>query len=281
MKTTRPATLLLSDGSSVQPPRRAKGRKPKAAAVASGQNGSPTDESMILETKSATPASHLEEAALEVLLPKPPEPVGSVRMDVTALTPGDLDILLHRIEHAMEGNAHYAGLEDQRLRLLKAGAALRGRLDRMTALDIEWKANRAALDLDLQEGRDALRQAAKACEAVNPSVGALVSAGWDLRRRSGPAQQLPAPAALRSQTTAFPGQAVIRWNSVPNAHAYELQICPVGIPGFLDSSPSRHLFQVKTVLTGQAPGSTHRCRVRALGAKGPSPWSPMISVRVG
>ena len=88
-------------------------------------------------------------------------------------------------------------------------------------------------------------------------------------------------AALRSQSTAFPGKAVIRWNSVPNAHAYEWQICPVGIPGFLDSSPSRHLFQVKTLLTGQAPGSTHRCRVRALGAKGPSPWSPMISVRVG
>ena len=102
---------------------------------------------------------------------------------------------------------------------------------------------------------------------------AILSSGYAVKRGSSPVGELPAPADLRAEITAYQGRIDLRWKPVRGAAGYQVYQC--------DSEPTDkttwHQVGVTTStrykVTGLASAHTYWFRVAPIGAAGVGPLS--------
>ena len=94
-----------------------------------------------------------------------------------------------------------------------------------------------------------------------------------------------APTRFTVRNTSYEGEAEARWTRVSNAHFQEAKVfvSPTGdnpdlIPW--DSLPVIPVRQASLLIKDQPVGGWLTARVRAVGAKGPSPWTDATIVRI-
>ena len=123
---------------------------------------------------------------------------------------------------------------------------------------------------------------------ANPSIAptrVLVSVCWTLRRIAGRPRPVPTPTQINVRNTSCEGQAEARWTRVVSVQCYIVKAftsatsdSPENIPWdslpVIPGPPYLYIFPDKPV------GSYLTVRVRAVGSKGPSPWTENATVRV-
>ena len=158
-------------------------------------------------------------------------------------------------------------------------------IDNVAAGEAWLRTLRAAKDIEVNNARNSLRTGATTCESIDRSDEALVSVGWPMRRSPGRPRPVPAPARLTLKNTLHEGQAEARWPRVQNTHFYEVKayVNPLGdnpdlIPW--DVLPIIPVGPASLLFKDQPVGAWLTVRVRAVGAKGPSPWTEATTVRI-
>ena len=79
------------------------------------------------------------------------------------------------------------------------------------------------------------------------------------------------------------GPVQVRWSAVANKQFYEIKATTGGgniDPNIWETLPILPEGRVTKVFTGLTVGSTLSVRVRAVGSKGPSPWTEAVTLRV-
>jgi len=109
---------------------------------------------------------------------------------------------------------------------------------------------------------------------------AILSSGFEVRRRSAPLPELPAPMALRATLSAHPGRVDLLWDPVRGAVTYHIQVNR-STP---DDASAWELVAVstksRTSITGLASAKLAWFRVAAIGTAGISPWSDVAHTLV-
>ena len=230
----------------------------------------------------AQPESLLAVAAT-VALPQavtPLQEMGKIKLEVSTMTPTQILDLLTKVSTDMAATPAYASLPVQ-VDVNGARTALSTQLLNIQNLESQLQEARILLGQWVPACGVVLNRAAVACENEDSNPATLVSGGWTLRSGRGPAQEMPAPSGLKLKQTAFAGQGVARWRSVPNARYYEVQVDPVaGAPLTLSESVTLTSVRVDVALPMVAPGSLVTLCVRAVGAKGAGPFCDALTVRV-
>lgn len=215
--------------------------------------------------------------------PLPAPAQGSIRMDLANLTPVALLDLVHNIKDGLTGNLFYPELDGQVTALTASENALVACLNAVAAADQAARTARAALETEVLNARSNLRTAGSACETEDRSDEALLSVGWSLRRIPAPPQPVPVPARVLLENTRFPGQVRARWTRVKNARFYEVKAATTGEnpdPSIWNTLPAVSSTQAQMVFSDYPVGSWISTRIRAVGAKGPSPWSEAAVIRI-
>lgn len=107
----------------------------------------------------------------------------------------------------------------------------------------------------------------------------ILSAGFNVRKRSEPIGELPAPQNVRAQVTVYPGRLDVRWDAVRGRSMYQLWMTSgdpneaAGWSLLLQSSRNRH------VVEDLVSNTVYTFRVVALGAAGASPVSDIASAK--
>ena len=81
----------------------------------------------------------------------------------------------------------------------------------------------------------------------------------------------------------FEGQVQVRWSAVSNKQYYEVKAIVGGEnpdPTLREALPILPEGRVTKVFSGLPVGSYLSVRVRAVGSKGPSPWTEAVTLRV-
>ena len=102
--------------------------------------------------------------------------------------------------------------------------ALAAALANYAAGEMWLRAQRAALDLETNNGRNTLRTAAAACESIDRRDESLVGVGWELRRPAGRPRPVVAPTRFTVKNTGYEGEVETRWTRVSNAHFQEAKV---------------------------------------------------------
>ncbi|HNU57625.1 MAG TPA: fibronectin type III domain-containing protein [Flavobacteriales bacterium] len=102
---------------------------------------------------------------------------------------------------------------------------------------------------------------------------AILSSGFEVRRRNTPLPEPGAPKGLRAALSAHPGRAVLDWEPARGAVTYHVQVNRSSP----DDAAAWELVGVSTrsryTVNGLADAKPHWFRVSAIGAAGMSPWS--------
>ena len=81
----------------------------------------------------------------------------------------------------------------------------------------------------------------------------------------------------------YEGKVEVRWSSVANKRYYEVQAMVGGEnpdPNLWETLPLVSEGRVTKVFSDLAVGSYLSVRVRAIGSRGPSPWTEAVTLRV-
>lgn len=269
--------VTLSPAAAVRPrPARrtpAKTQQPPAKAGRSGRG--------------ITPATAGEEEAPALQSTTAPGPAqGSIKLEVSTMGPESVSTALTNLNDGLDESDFYAALPSAiRTAITSTRDALRSSIDTYAAAESWLRTLRAALESETNNGRTVLRTAAAACESIDRSDEALVSAGWELRRPAGRPRPVPAPSRFTLKNTLYEGEAEARWSRVGNAKFYEARVfvSPTGnnpdlIPW--DNLPVIPVSTASLLFKDQPVGAWLTSRVRAVGARGPSPWTESTTVRI-
>ena len=163
--------------------------------------------------------------------------------------------------------------------------ALAAAIANYAAGEMWLRAQRAALDLETNNGRNSLRTAASTCESLDRRDESLVGVGWELRRPPGRPRPVVAPTRFTVKNTGYEGEVEARWTRVSNAHFQEVKVFAsptIDNPDLVpwDSLPVIPVRQASLLIQAQPVGAWLTARVRTVGSKGPSPWSDPSAVRV-
>ena len=86
---------------------------------------------------------------------------------------------------------------------------------------------------------------------------------------------------MKLRQSPFAGQSAARWQRVPNARYYEVQVDPVPGAALTIAAPVLlNSTRVEVALPELPPGSLVQLCVRAVGAKGPGPFCDALTSRV-
>ena len=145
--------------------------------------------------------------------------------------------------------------------------ALAAALANYAAGEMWLRAQRAALDLETNNGRNSLRTAASTCESLDRRDESLVGVGWELRRPPGRPRPVVAPARFTVKNTGYEGEVEARWTRVSNAHFQEAKVFtsptidnPDMIPW--DTLPVIPVRQASLLIKDQPVGAWLTARVR-------------------
>ena len=211
---------------------------------------------------------------------------GSVKLDASMMSPLALHTLLTNVGDGLAASIYYPEFPAQiKTAISTSKDSIQAAMSNLAAGEAYLRTLRAALEIESNQSRAVLRTAAAACESIDRTDEALVSVGWTLRRVAGRPRPVIAPSQINVKNTAFEGQAEARWTRVTNAQFYELKSftstagdSPENIPW--DTIPVTPVRPASLIISGQPVGSYLTVRVRAVGAKGPSPWTETATVRV-
>ncbi|MES2469510.1 MAG: fibronectin type III domain-containing protein [Verrucomicrobiota bacterium] len=215
-----------------------------------------------------------------VALPTPAQ--GAIKL-AFPMTPAVLATLIRSVGSGLKGNLNYPDFENWEAVLLATEGALVGSMDDVTTAEQAAKAARSARDLEVLNAETNLRNVAIACEAVDRREEALLSAGWELRRAGGGPKPLPAPVRIAAKNLPYEGQVEVRWSSITNKKYYEVQAITGGpdpADNLWETLPVVPEGRVNKVFHGLPVGSYLSVRVRAVGSRGPSPWTEIATIRV-
>ena len=210
---------------------------------------------------------------------------GTIRLEPSTMGPLDVLKLLTIINDGLTGNVYY----DQdfpaatRTGITTAKAAIATGMESLASAEAYVRTLRAALEYETQNGRIMLRSAASACQSIDSSDEALSSVGWSLRRGPGRPKPVSTPANLSLKNTLFGGGVQARWRRIDNATFYEYQfVTGIANPDAIiwESLPVIAHRTVSFDFSGLPIGEFLSFHVRAVGAKGFSPWSETATVRV-
>ena len=210
---------------------------------------------------------------------------GTIRLEPSSMTAPDVLKLLTVISDGLTGNVYY---EDTfpavvRASITTARTAVATGLESLAAAEAYARTLRAALEYEAQNGRNTLRTAAFTCQGIDRSDEALSSVGWTMRRSPGRPKPVNTPANLSLKNTLFEGGVQARWRRIDNATFYEYQF----VTGL--ANPDAIIWEALPVIahrtvsfdfTGLPIGTFLSFHVRAVGAKGFSPWTETATVRV-
>jgi hypothetical protein len=214
-----------------------------------------------------------------------PSPVlptmGNIRLDLSNLTVSQLLAMVHLIRDGLTGNIYYPNLTGDVDSLTAAENTLLSMLNSVSSLEAQLKNIRAALVNESVTVKDLLKAVATACENEDRSDEALVSVGWQLKKGRSPSRPVTVATGLVSRPTGFPGTIAVRWGRVDLAKFYEIQYVQTAsteTPYNWDTD-SRMLSGTRVTqdIAGLTPGAIVNVRVRAIGSKGPGPWSTPIT----
>ena len=176
---------------------------------------------------------------------------------------------------AMTGNADFptAGR-------LPADAAFQTTLDDLIAADAAATAARTALKqaLEVRDAKElllevALNSRAAYCEAAQPANdAALAGTGLPLKSAPSPVGDLSAPSGLEASMGDHPGEVDLQWDAVYGAGSYEIECMEHGVP-IATWQAVKTVTRSRHTVEGLVTGKQYAFRVRAVGPKGPSPWS--------
>ena len=212
-----------------------------------------------------------------------PTPAQGVIKLAFPMTPAALATLIRNVGGGLKRNLNYPDFENWEAILLATEGALVGSINDVTTAEQIAKAARSARDLEVLNAENIMRNIALACEAVDRREEALLSAGWELRRTPGGPKPLPAPTRLAMKNLPYEGKVEVRWSSVANKRYYEVQAMVGGEnpdPNLWETLPLVPEGRVTKVFSDLAVGSYLSVRVRAIGSRGPSPWTEITTVRV-
>lgn len=105
-------------------------------------------------------------------------------------------------------------------------------------------------------------------------AGTLLSSGFELVKRPEPISELAQPAGLRSMRSIFPGVVDLVWDRVPGALIYEVELREVTGQGDQQWRRMSLSTRPRHVMQGFIPYSNQVFRVRAVGSKTMSAYSP-------
>jgi hypothetical protein len=267
MKTSSPVPPTASQEKSTRALRRVTHRTSKKA----------------INLRGATPGKGRQGTALTADPALPAATQGSIRMDVTNLSPAALLSLVQTIKDGLTGNMYYPGFTTEIGLLGGSETGLSALLSTLASLEQQRKTIRAALDTEIAGAQNNLRSVGLACENYDRTDEALVSAGWTLRRMPGPAQPVSTPTRLVGEPSAFAGQLRLRWGRVANSRYHELQSIPT--EDLIDNDswnavPIVACPRTQFDLTGYASGRLVSIRVRAYGSRGAGPWCASLNTRI-
>lgn len=208
---------------------------------------------------------------------------GNVKLPLANATPAEIATLTQRIMLGLTGNVYY-DLPDLLAALTASWNGQSALTLQIQAVREELKALLAAQVNETNLGREILKSAARGCESADSSDEALVSVGWALRKaHRSPSTVLPAPVGVVVKSTLFPGTMASKWRRVDLFRLYEYQYA---VPENSSTNPDWDLLPITSVPTSSATlpsatiGKALHFRVRAMGTKGPGPWSAPVSTLV-
>lgn len=244
--------------------------KPKAATASrdAPPSASSTDSPLFQSTTSASPIE------------------GLIKLEASTMTPNAVCSLLGNVDEGLTSSIYYPEFPAQiKTAISTSREALQAALSNLATAEAYARTLRAALEIETNHGRQVLRTAAAACESIDRTDEALVSVGWSLRRIAGRPRPVLAPSQINVKNTAYEGGAEARWTRIGNAQFYEVKAFtstagdnPENIPW--ESLPVIPVRPVSLLFRNQPAGSYLTVRVRAVGSKGPSPWTETATVRV-
>lgn len=207
----------------------------------------------------------------------------TAKLPLSNATPAEVTALTQKIMLGLTGNVHYE-LPDNLAALTASWNGLSSLALQIQAVREQLKALLAAQVNETNLGRDILKSAARACESADPSDEALVSVGWAIRKPGrSPSAILPAPVGVMVKSTPFPGIMTARWRRVDLFRIYEYQYAvpeDAALNPDWDNIPTTTSTSGSAILPAAVIGKVLHFRVRAVGTKGPGPWSMVISTLV-
>ena len=207
---------------------------------------------------------------------------GTVKLPVSNASPAEITAFTQRAMLGLTGNV-YDDLPDILASLTASYNGQSSLALQIQAAREELKTLLAAQVNETNLGREILKSASRACESADSSDEALVSAGWEVRKSRTPSTILPAPLGVVVKTTSFPGIMTAKWRRVDLFRIYEYQ-CAVPEDTTLnpdwDTVPATTSTSSSTTLPAATIGKLLHFRVRAVGTKGPGPWSAPVSTLV-
>ena len=230
-------------------------------------------------TRAAAPALSPEtEAQLAALAPAPV--TGKIKLETSSMTHSQINAQLQNCATGMPGVPAYSTLPVM-ADITAAANAMKQQLTQLANMERDIKETRLSLDQWAITYGAVLNRAAAACEAADSTPATLVNGGWQLRRPSGPPQDMPAPYGLGLVQGNIAGDGTGKWRAVPNARYYEFRIDPVpGAPLTIAEPVTLTSTRTRIALPHVPPGSLLTICVRAVGAKGTGPFCDPLTVRV-
>ncbi len=120
------------------------------------------------------------------------------------------------------------------------------------------------------------RLAAYVNSACQGDVVKLSSSGFSMAKRPEPVSSLAMRGVLWHARAVFPGQVELRWDRVPGALIYEVEMKPDG-PNMIEGWKRVCLTSRPRQLVSQLEPNSRMCfRVRAIGTKTESPYSQVL-----
>jgi hypothetical protein len=207
---------------------------------------------------------------------------GTIKLEVSTIGP---ESVLNSLSHLQDGLTERGLYPDFPAAIGTNKEALIAAMADYDAGEIWLRSLRVALDLQTNNGRSTLRTAASTCESLDRRDESLVGVGWELRRPPGRPRPVVAPTRFTVKNTGYEGEVETRWTRVSNAHFQEAKVFTsptIDNPDLIpwDSLPVIASSQASLLIQAQPVGAWLTARVRAVGSKGPSPWSDPSAVRV-
>ena len=108
--------------------------------------------------------------------------------------------------------------------------------------------------------------------ATGGDAESIESAGFAVRGRRTPPQNLPAPTKVVAKTNGTPGHTLLSWEAIAGAKSYVIQISPDPMTAtswtYAGASTTAH-----ADVNGAEAGKRYWYRIAAVNAKGQGPWS--------
>lgn len=262
-------------------------KSPLPAAAARPVRRTPAKPKTPVTGRGVTPATAEAEAALALQSTLTAGPaLGTIKLEVSTMAADSVLLTLSNLQEGLAESGFYPDFPVAiRTAIATNKETLIAAMSNYETGEIWLRALRSALDLETNKGRNTLRTAASSCEALDRRDESLLGVGWELRRPPGRPRPVVAPSRFTVKNTGYEGEVEARWTRVSNAHFYEVRAFTsptIDNPDLIpwDSLPFIASSQASLLIPAQAVGAWITARVRAVGSKGPSPWSDPSAVRV-